>query len=103
MIRTLTAATILLAFAAPVSASGDPKIYARGYVWGASHIVVTDSTGKVVEVWKGDLKVGDVLPVDEKTWRLRLPQVVRHGGYVGGDIEGKKVHADRVILFLSKV
>ena len=102
MMRTLTAATILLALAAPVSASGSPMDQARWDAWNASHIVVTDSTGKVLEVWKGDLAVGDALPVDGTTWRLRLPQVVNHGGAVGGDIEGKKVHADRVILFLSK-
>jgi hypothetical protein len=75
---------------------------ARWLAWTASHIAVVDATGKVVEVWKGDLKTGDALPVDEKEWRLRLPQVVRHGGAVGGGIEGKKVHADRVILFLWK-
>jgi hypothetical protein len=102
MIRTLAAASALLALVGPARGSGTPMDQARFDAWTASHIIIADSSGKMLEVWKGDMKVGDALPVDEKAWRLRLPQVIRHGGVQGSEVEGKKVHADRVILFLSK-
>jgi hypothetical protein len=103
MVRILLAVAALACAAAPVRASGTPMDEARWSSWIASDIVVADSTGKVLEVWKGTaLKVGDALPVDNTDFRLRLPQVVQHGGAFGSKIEGTKVHADRVILFLHK-
>lgn len=102
MFRALVGLSAVVFFAPAACASGSPMDQARSDAWHASHIVVADATGKVLEVWKGDLKVGDVLPVDEKVWRLALPQVIRHNGVAEAAVEGKKVHADRVILFLKK-
>src|SRR5262245_27086814 len=98
MVRVFTAVVLMVAFTAPAfGRSTPPMLEAHAGAWGASHIVVVDSTGKILEVWKGDLKVGDKLPVNEKTWKLRLPQLCSHGGAFGPAMEGKKVHADRVI------
>ena len=102
MVRILAISAVLLALTAPARGSGTPMDQARFDAWRASHIVVTDAAGRVVEVWKGDLKVGDVLPVNKDEWKILTPQVIRHAGGIGGDIEGWQVNANRVILFLEK-
>ena len=102
MVRILATSAILLVFTAPACGSGTPMDQARFDAWRASDIVITDAAGRVLEVWKGSLRADDVLPVDKDKWELRTPQVIRHAGGVGGDIEGKKVTADRVILFLER-
>lgn len=102
MSRMLATALGLMAFTLPAFGSGTPMDQANYSAWISSDIVVTDLSGKVLEVWKGGLKVGDTLPVDKEAWEVPAPLVIQHGGGIGGDVEGKKVTANRVILFLSK-
>ncbi len=38
--------------------------------WHATDVVVVDPSGKVMDTWKGDLKTGEQLPIDE----FKLPR-----------------------------
>jgi hypothetical protein len=64
----------------------------------ATHVVVTDGTGKVLESWRGDLKPGDLLPLKE----FHIPP----GGVVSkfGRKEGapERVTGKRLVLFLIR-
>ncbi|MCI0705634.1 MAG: hypothetical protein L0241_31630 [Planctomycetia bacterium] len=64
----------------------------------ATHVVVVDNTGKVLESWRGDLKPGDVLPLKE----FHIPLAGKVGRF--GKKEGvpEKVSGKRLVLFLIR-
>ena len=64
----------------------------------ASHVVVVDDAGKVLESWRGDLKPGDVLPVAD--FHLKTIPPVGRFGKVEGTPE--KITGKRMILFLKR-
>src|SRR5262245_32887955 len=64
----------------------------------ASHVVVVDNTGKVLESWRGDLTPGDRLPLSE--FNIKLEQPVEKFGNKDGVPE--KVTGKRLVLFLKK-
>ncbi|MBA4067732.1 MAG: hypothetical protein C0501_29335 [Isosphaera sp.] len=102
MNRTVLALAACLA-PAPARAEILPTFSSGRSETEASHVVVADDTGKVLESWRGDLKPGDVLPLPG--FRLRLEQPV--GGLarqLGGKPDGgpDKVTGKRLVLFLRK-
>jgi hypothetical protein len=64
----------------------------------ASHVVVVDDTGKVLDSWRGDLRPGDRLPLSE--YNIRLAQPVGQFGKKEGAPE--KVSGKRLVLFLQR-
>ena len=58
--RAIAAGLVMLTSAA-ASAEILPHFDPQSHTWKATHIVVVGE-GKVIESWKGNLKVGDALP-----------------------------------------
>ena len=107
----LVIATVVLA-AKPVSAALIPCFSLTACAWEATHIAVTDSSGKVLEVWTGDHKVGEQLPWDKFGIKLEHPVggwERRFGTPIGQGLPQKKVDrlpekvmGKRLIVFLRK-
>jgi hypothetical protein len=67
---------------------------------GASHVVVVDSKGKVLESWRGDMNVGSEFPLKDCKLALKQPiwtLVSKLKGESAGEVTG-----NRLILFLRK-
>ena len=90
------AALVVLAAASPARAEILPSFGTGQCESNATHVVVVDDTGKVLESWRGDLAPGDVLPIAE----FRLPKEAGHRPGFG--IGPKTVSGKRVVLFLVK-
>lgn len=91
---------MLFGFAPQLRAETLPEFRLDECAWHATHILVVDAAGKVVEVWKGDAKIGDVIPLDQ----LRLPveqPVFGKDGFRAAD-RAPKLKAERLILFLQR-
>jgi hypothetical protein len=90
---------VLLLAAMPAQARDEPSFSSRYSSWHATDIVVVNAKGVVVEVWKGDLKPGDALPIAD----LAIPQ--KPAVAYGPGVEKKagqpdNVSGDRMVLFL---
>jgi hypothetical protein len=117
--RTTAAALVvvsLLASAAPARAqygvgllAGDSGFDTRECVANATHILVVNPQGSVIEVWKGDARIGEVIPIHTLANLTLTQSRVREGGGLGG---GRPMHlsfrpwwgdtGERMILFLKK-
>jgi hypothetical protein len=90
---------LVAVFAAPALARAEIlPTFAMGHCEvRASHVVVVDDAGKVLESWRGDLRPGDVLPVAD--FHLKAPPVSRFGKVEGAP---EKISGKRMILFLTR-
>jgi hypothetical protein len=100
MRRVVAAVVVLVGFAPDVRAELLPEFSLGDCAWNATHILVVDAAGKVVEAWKGDAKVGDAIPLD----KLRLPveQPVWGEGFARAADKAPKLKAERLVLFLRE-
>jgi hypothetical protein len=89
---------IILAAPAIVRAESLPSFSPDYCITAASHVVVVDNTGKVLESWRGDLKPGDLLPLAE--FHLKLEREV--GLPVREEGEPDRVTGKRLVLFLKR-
>lgn len=94
------AALVLSALAAGSPARAELR---AEFSWGdcsanATHVVVVDDKGKVLESWRGDLEPGDTLPLAD--FKLTLTHAV--GGVATDAAVPKKVSGKRLVLFLLK-
>lgn len=87
----IRAALIVLALASPASAAIKMGYGTETCDFAATHVVVADDTGKVLESWRGDLTPGTVLPVAE----FKLLQETEGG-------RRQKPDGKRLVLFLTK-
>jgi hypothetical protein len=100
MAGRLTLTLLVLPFlSVPASAEELPEFDPHLSTWKATHIVVTEG-GKVVESWKGDLKVGDALPEGvAPLTKMPVPGLapwVKQSGEPAKAVSGK-----RMVLFLA--
>src|SRR5688500_6801956 len=56
----------ILLFMMALSAAGAirPSFSEHYSAWHATHVIVVDSSGAILESWKGDLKAGGMLPLE---------------------------------------
>src|SRR5262249_11283912 len=98
----MTRATLVLAalFAAPSLLRSEilPTFSMGHNEKEASHIVVVNDAGKVLESWRGDLKPGDVLPIAEFHLKPALP-IGKFGRKEGAP---EKMSGKRMVLFLKR-
>jgi hypothetical protein len=88
---------------------GDVAFDFRECLKNATHILVVDMRGRVLEVWKGDSAVGDHIPIDRfylsvlarinASRCFELPKLEK---YWSGDSQGTPFASDKLILFLVK-
>jgi hypothetical protein len=88
---------------------GDLAFDFRECLKNATHILVVDMRGRVLEVWKGDSAVGDHIPLDRfylsVLTRLsagRYFELPKLENYWSGDFQGTPLASDKLILFLVK-
>jgi hypothetical protein len=96
--RLILTFAIVLAAPAIIRAELLPTFSADHCMTAASHVVVVDNTGKVLESWRGDLKPGDLLPLAE--FHLKLEREVSVLAREEG--EPDRVTGKRLVLFLKK-
>jgi hypothetical protein len=97
--RLLVSLASFALISSPGSAATWPDFNAKSSTWHATHIVVVES-GKVIESWKGDLKVGKVLP-DGAARFARIPVPGHDPGRLGPGEKPPKVSGNRMVLFLA--
>jgi hypothetical protein len=66
----------------------------------ASHVVVVNDRGAVLESWRGDLRPGDRVPLD--AMNLTLEQDIGKPFGLGAAEERKKVTGKRLVVFLKR-
>lgn len=98
MIRTVLA--LALACLAPAAARAEilPTFSGGRCETAATHVVVVDPAGKVLESWRGDLKPGDLLPVKE----FHLPLAGVEFNFFREGAAPQKLSGDRRALFLIR-
>jgi hypothetical protein len=99
----LAAITCLLLLAGQVRAELIPSFDLTYSAWHATHIVVADDKGAVLESWAGDLKPGDKVPIGD--FRLPAELKVSRWAELGSPNKAKTpahVPTRRVVLFLLK-
>jgi hypothetical protein len=114
-IRSLLSTLFVAVFAAPASAAIGPTFYMPSSAWEATHIVVTDGKGVVLESWEGDLKPGDTLPIGTFELPRDMPISKTASWHSGGRVlntlspevphviaKAKAITGRRVVLFLKK-
>jgi len=97
--RVLVAAALAAFSGSAIASIPPPGFDVPNHTWAATHIVVIEDE-KVVESWKGDLKVGDKLPDGAAAYaRIRPPAFDKdwldHAGEKPPAVTGK-----RMVLFL---
>ncbi len=81
------------------SAAERPSFWDRYSAWHATHVVVVDRDGKVLESWKGNLKTGQKIVLKP----LRIPQTPQVAArHAAGPNDLKAVTGQRMILFLRR-
>jgi hypothetical protein len=77
-----------------------PSFSAPYSAWQATHVIVVDANGAIVESWKGDLKPGGMLAL--------APLEIPKGEAISYELRGKKkddperVSGERTVLFLTR-
>jgi hypothetical protein len=91
---------LLAALAVPAAARAEiqPSFSSGRCETAATHVVVADNTGKVLESWRGDLKPGDLLPIKE----FYLPGPAEVGTFERKEGTPEKVSGKRYVLFLIR-
>src|SRR5262245_7902488 len=101
MKRPIWVVTVLFAALLPPGArAGErPSFLERYSAWHATHVVVVDQDGKVLESWKGNLKAGQKIVLKP----LEIPQTPKVAArYAAGPNDLKAVTGQRMILFLRR-
>jgi hypothetical protein len=94
--RALVLSAVALGFPGPARAAIMPSFSVAECNPNATHVVVVDSTGKVLESWRGGLRPGDSVPLKE--FRITLGREIVEG--ILGKPTGERVTGDRLVLFL---
>jgi hypothetical protein len=91
---------IALLLAAPVQAKLLPSFELDWCAWHATHIVVVDAKGTVLESWQGDLKAGQKLSLDQ----LGVPpsEPIVYPFRPRQATEPERVTGARIVLFLIR-
>ena len=90
----VVATALLLGLCGPAQAETLPSFHLDFSAWKASDVVVIDLDRRVVETWKGNLKVGDELPI--KNWNLTEAADIDYDYWYRRGSERPKDHPARV-------
>src|SRR5690349_2248746 len=99
MSRSTLVLAALLAAPALARASILPSFDLHDCANRASHVVVVNDKGVVLESWRGDLKPGDRVPLDE--FHLKLEQEVKEPFGQKPKAGPTKVTGKRLVAFLK--
>jgi hypothetical protein len=93
-------AALLAALLTPGARAGErPSFWERYSAWHATHVVVVDQDGKVLESWKGNLTAGQKIVLKP----LGIPQTPKVAArHAAGPNDLKAVTGQRMILFLRR-
>jgi hypothetical protein len=92
----------LLLLSGTTAAGIRPSFSPNACSWWATHIVVIDSTGRVIESWAGDLKPGEAVPLESFGMKLEHPVGGRTLDLKRESTDPERVTGKRLVLFLNK-
>jgi hypothetical protein len=98
VVRKALVLCVVAAWTSPGTAAIRPSFDEGANAWHATHAVIVDGTGKVLESWKGGLKVG--YQFDLK--KLGVPKEPEVRNFFGPPRVVRKASGERVLLYLIK-
>src|SRR5262249_45965988 len=93
---------LLLGLGPTVEAAERPSFSAPHSAWHATHVVVVDQEGKILESWKGDLQAEQTVPLKAFLQEAKIPQTPKIVYHLVEKPKGAPDHVSgkRLVVFL---
>src|SRR5262249_36922019 len=98
--RTILLVCVSIALPATASAERVPSFHEESSARAATHIVVVDGEGRILESWKGDLRQMGRLPVDKL--HIPPPQAISYLFHEKKAKDPERVSGTRMVLYLIR-